>query len=100
AVRTMFQEAGQQLPDDLSDDEIAMRYFLQSSRSDEALAKKEQQVRRLQELQQTILEHLEDVIIPDIRKRTGYEGEEFVFKWVYYEGEHIIEECSEYRIPL
>lgn len=99
-VKTLFQNAGQTLPADLTDDEITMRYFLQNGGSEEAAAKKEQLEKRLAEIQQTIVDNLDSVIIPDIRKRTKYEGNRFVFKWVYYEGEHIIEECSEYRIPL
>ena len=100
SVKTLFHNAGQKLPEDITDEEVSMRYFLQNARSDEALEKKEQHEKRLDELEQTILDNLDNVIIPDIRKRTGYEGDRFVFKWVYYEGEHIIEECSEYRIPL
>ena len=55
---------------------------------------------RFRIIQETIVTNLDSLIIPDIRKRTGYTGVKFQFHWVYAEGEHIIEKCSEYRIPL
>lgn len=99
-VIKLFHHQRQQLSSDLLPDEIALRFFLQTSPSEQAETRRDENKHRLQEIQHMILQNMDEVIVPDIRKRTGYKDDRFVFKWVYYEGEHIIEECSEYRIPL
>lgn len=99
-VRDLFRMNGQELPDDISHEEVSLRYFLQNSKAEQAEEASRDNKQRFEDLQQKLLDHMESVIVPDIRKRTGYQGDSFQFHWVYYEGEHIIEQCSEYRIPL
>ncbi|MFD1953878.1 hypothetical protein ACFSL6_06685 [Paenibacillus thailandensis] len=100
-VKEMFRGSGYPLPEELSDKEIGVAYFLQSAGSEEEAERLQaDNAARLNGMQATLLEHFESVILPDIRKRTGYEGDSFSFKWVYQQGEHIIEEKSSYRIPL
>ncbi len=99
-VKDLFRMNGQPLPEELTDEETALRYYLQHAGADTAEALVYQNKQRFQMLQAQILEHLDDVIGPDIVKRTGYKGTTLKFSWVYQEGEHIIEHCSEYRIPL
>ncbi|MCM3628850.1 hypothetical protein M3194_16015 [Paenibacillus glycanilyticus] len=100
-VKEVFRGSGNPLPGDLSDTEVAIRYFRQTAPSDEeAAAQQQQNEERLRGLQQTIMDNFETVILPDIRNRTRYKGDRFCFQWVYNNGEHIIEEYSSYRIPL
>jgi len=100
-VRDLFRSAGQPLPDDMDMEEAALQYFLQTAPYEEAVAQREANKERFRVIQESILDHLDEMIVPDIRKRTGYRGTRFEFHWVYAEGgEHIIENCSEYRIPL
>ncbi|WP_202903182.1 hypothetical protein [Paenibacillus gorillae] len=100
-VKEIFRGSGYPLPDGLSDKEIGVAYFMQSAQSEEEAEKlHEANAQRIIGLQQTIQENFEQVILPDIRNRTGYTGNSFSFKWVYNNGEHIIEEHSSYRIPL
>lgn len=100
-VREIFRGSGYPLPPELSDREIGVAYFMQTAGSEEeAVRKHEENEARLTGMQATIRDHFESVILPDIRKRTGYEGDSFSFKWVFMQGEHIIEEKSSYRIPL
>ena len=56
--------------------------------------------KRLKELQKKLLDNLEAVIVPDIRRLTDYRGDRFEFQWVYNQGEHLVEKNSRYRIPL
>jgi hypothetical protein len=99
-IKDYFKMKGQPLPEDLSADEMSLRYFEQHASSEEAKVLSKQNKERFQTLEQQILQNLEAIIVPDIRKRTGYQGHELKFSWVYNQGEHIIEHCSEYRIPL
>ncbi|MFS0726069.1 hypothetical protein [Paenibacillus sp. 1P07SE] len=100
-AREVFRGSGHPLEPHLTDDEIAYQYYrLQTETEEEAETMSRQNRERIEGLQQTIMEHLESAIIPDIRARTGYQGDQFIFRWVYASGEHIIEEHSEYRIPL
>lgn len=100
-VQEVFQGSGSPLPEDLTDEEIAIAYFLQTAPSEEAAEQlAESNEKRLRTMQQTILDRLDDVIVPDIRHRTGYEGTQFHFQWVYQQGENIVENRSQYRIPL
>lgn len=99
-VRDIFRGSGQPLPDDMSDEEVALQYFLQQSPYEQARLQRDVNIERFRMIQETIENHLESMIIPDIRKRTGYTGDRFSFHWVYAEGEHIVETCSEYRISL
>ncbi|MFC4812249.1 hypothetical protein [Paenibacillus sp. GCM10023250] len=101
-VKQVFRGSGQPLPEDLTADQAALAYFLQTADSqEEALRQREDNEARLNELQQKLLDHFEAVVLPDIRSRTGYEGDVFVFRWVFGQGgEHIVEERSAYRIPL
>jgi hypothetical protein len=100
-VQEVFKGSGSPLPDDLTDEEVAIAYFLQTAPSEQAAGQlAESNEQRLRSMQQTILDRLDDVIAPDIKKRTGYEGTQFHFQWVYQQGEHIVENRSQYRIPL
>lgn len=100
-VRAVFRGSGHPLPDNWSDEEVGLQYYLQTSETpEEAEEKRAGNESRIRGMQNAILRNLNEVIVPDIRMRTGYEGDRFRFKWVYYHGEHIIEECSSYRIPL
>ncbi|MNG15818.1 hypothetical protein D3C84_996700 [compost metagenome] len=100
-VKEVFRGSGMLETLTLPDDEIALAYFLQTA-SDEAEAEQQRiaNEERLNTIEQTIRTHLGDVIVPDIRKRTGYEGHTFEFNWVFNQGEHIVEHRSSYRIPL
>lgn len=99
-VRDIFRGSGRPLPDDLPNDEVALAYFAENASYEEARLQRDMNAERLRIIQETIMRNLDAVIIPDIRQRTGYGGEQFSFHWVYAEGEHIIETHSEYRIPL
>jgi len=100
-VREVFRGSGHPLPDDWSDEEVGLQYYLQTIEDEEeAEEQRAANEARIRGLQNTILRNLDAVIVPDIRKRTGYTGNRFRFKWVYYQGEHIVEECSSYRIPI
>jgi len=100
-VKEVFRGSGVEMPDSVTDDELAFAYFEQTAKSaEEAERLSVDNEQRLYAIQQTILERLEDVIVPDIRKRTGYEGSQFHFQWIFQQGEHIIEQRSKYRIPL
>lgn len=99
-VRDIYRGSGRPLPDSLSDDDVALRYFMQHAPYEQARLQRDANKERFRMIQETISKHLESMIIPDIRKRTGYTGDSFAFHWVYAEGEHIIEKYSEYRIPL
>ncbi|GLX67649.1 hypothetical protein [Paenibacillus glycanilyticus] len=100
-VKEVFRGSGQPLPEDLSDAEVAVIYYKQTAESEgEAVTQQKLNEDRLHGMQQTILDNFESVILPDIRKRTRYEGNRFCFQWVYNNGEHITEEYSSYRIPV
>ncbi|GIP16299.1 hypothetical protein J40TS1_19410 [Paenibacillus montaniterrae] len=99
-VKEVFRGSGIVLEDGLTEDDIAEIYFLQSLPEQEALPLAKETLRRLREMEETIVANMDTLIVPDIRKRTGYEGNTFHFSWVYDQGEHIVETCSEYRIPL
>ncbi|WP_127530473.1 hypothetical protein [Paenibacillus kobensis] len=100
-VKEVFRGSGVEFTESVTDDDLAIAYFEQTSKSEEEAEKLSvDNEQRLFAIQQTILERLEDVIVPDIRKRTGYEGNQFHFQWVFQQGEHIVEQCSKYRIPL
>ncbi|XEC95569.1 hypothetical protein AB6A23_03070 [Paenibacillus tarimensis] len=100
-VREVFRGSGHPLPDEWSDEEVGLQYYLQTAQNDEeAERQRNENEARLRVLQNTILRNLDQVIAPDIRKRTGYKDTRFRFKWVYMQGEHIVEEYSSYRIPL
>ncbi|MFF2091128.1 hypothetical protein [Paenibacillus sp. NPDC058174] len=100
-VKEIFRGSGYPLPDGLSDKEIGIAYFMQTAQTEEEAEKlHEANEQRIRGLQQTIQNNFEPIILPDIQSRTGYTGTSFSFKWVYNNGEHIIEEHSAYRIPL
>lgn len=100
-VREVFQGSGHPLPEEWSDEEVGLQYYLQTAKdAEEAEMRRAGNEARLLGMQNTLLRNLNETIVPDIRERTGYQGDRFRFKWVYYQGEHIIEECSSYRIPL
>jgi len=101
-VKVVFAGSGYPLPDNMSGEEIGIAYYMQTAQSEEEAARQQQEnAARLKQLQETILEHFESVILPDIRKRTGYNGDDFSFKWAYTpQGEQIFEQHSQYRIPL
>jgi len=100
-VKEIFRGSGYPLPDDMDEKTIGVVYFMQTAqKEEEAEQMRAANEERIRGLQTTITEHFEAVILPDIRSRTGYEGEEFSFKWIYQNGEHIIEEHSSYRIPI
>ncbi|WP_238357623.1 hypothetical protein [Cohnella zeiphila] len=80
---------------------MSRTYFRQTSDTDEEAVKQAyDNEKRLKELQKKLLDNLEAVIVPDIRRRTDYRGDRFEFRWVYNQGEHIVESHSRYRIPL
>ncbi|RXZ84838.1 hypothetical protein EBB07_02145 [Paenibacillaceae bacterium] len=100
-VKHVFHGAGAPLPSTLSDKGIGVAYYNQTSSSEEEAEQRRQvNEQRITELQQTLLDNMTEIIIPDIRNKTGYTGDAFHFRWVYAQGEHIIEENSQYRIPL
>lgn len=100
-VKEIFRGSGYPLPEEMSDREIGIAYFMQTAESEEQAERLHlNNEARLSGMESTIREHFETVILPDIRKRTGYEGSSFSFKWVYMQGEHIVEEHSAYRIPI
>lgn len=100
-VKEIFRGSGHPLPELISDREAAFAYFSQTAQSEEeAELQLEANEARLVSLQQTIVDHFETVILPDIRSRTHYTGDSFAFKWLYNKGEHVVEQHSSYRIPL
>jgi hypothetical protein len=100
-VKEVFRGSGFPLPDDLSEQEIGLAYYIQTAVSEnDAETLRAANEKRLRDIERTIQDNLETIIVPDIRKRTGYSENRFKFKWVYAGGEHIVEECSSYRIPL
>lgn len=99
-VKEVFRSGGIVLEDGLTNDDIAEIYFLQSLPEEEALPLAQETLKKLQDMEQVIQAHMDSTIVPDIRQRTGYEGNQFHFSWVFDQGEHIVETYSEYRIPL
>ncbi|MGO4545660.1 hypothetical protein AB4Z29_12735 [Paenibacillus sp. 2TAB23] len=100
-VKEIFRGSPHALPENIRGLDIAVAYFLQTAQSDEeAEVLAEQNKERFILMEKAIRDNFESVILPDIRSRTGYAGETFAFKWVYNQGEHIVEVHSEYRIPL
>lgn len=99
-VKEVQNGAGFPVEDGLSTEEIALRYFLHSQPEETAQALAADTLRKLREMEEIIISHMDSTIVPDIRTRTKYQGNAFHFSWVYNQGEHIIELNSEYRIPL
>lgn len=100
-VKEIFRGSGYPLPEEMDDRDVAMSYFLQTAQSEaDAALQLEANQERLATVQKLIGDHFETVILPDIRSRTAYTGDRFVFKWVYNQGEHVVEQHSMYRIPL
>lgn len=99
-VKEVLNGSGYTLEEGLSNEEIAVHYFLHSQSDDVAQALAMDTLRKLREMEEIIIGHMDSTIVPDIRSRTKYQGNAFHFSWVYNEGEHIIELNSEYRIPL
>lgn len=99
-VKEVFRGSGHPLPDEWTNTEIAEEYYRQSWPEEEVPKLAAANEHRLLGLQRTIESHLDSVIVRDIRTRTGYEGNRFKFRWMYQQGEHIIEEYSKYRIPI
>ena len=100
-VKQIFRGSGHPFEPGTPDEVIGQTYYRQTSESDEeAVQRHEANVARLQEMERKIRDNLESLIAPDIRKRTGYEGDSFEFKWIYLQGEKIVELNSEYMIPL
>lgn len=100
-VKEIFRNSGYPFEPGTPDAVVAQTYYRQTSDTDEqALERCSANEQRLRGYEQTIRDNLDSVIVPDIRKRTGYEGDRFEFQWVYMQGENIIELNSEYRIPL
>ena len=87
-VKEVFRGSGMLEVLTFPEDEIALAYFLQTA-ADEAEAEQQRiaNEERLNTIEQTIRSHLNDVIVPDIRKRTGYEGQTFEFNWVFNQGD-------------
>ncbi|MFD0960772.1 hypothetical protein [Paenibacillus chungangensis] len=99
-VKEVFRGSGYPLEDGISEEELALLYYEQTLEGEQAQQAAAATLTRLRELEAAIRDNLSAVIVPDIRKRTGYKGDLFHFCWVYNQGEHIIEMESEYRIPL
>ena len=74
-VKQVFRGSGQPLPEDLTPDQVALAYFLQTAPSkEEALRQRDANEARLTDMQQKLLDNFEAVVLPDLRGRTGYEG--------------------------
>ncbi|GKU78124.1 hypothetical protein [Paenibacillus sp. L3-i20] len=99
-AKEVLRGSGYTLTEGLSNEAIALQYFLHSQPEEQARELANDTMSRLSEMEGIIISHIESTIVPDIRSRTKYEGNVFHFSWVYSEGEHIIELNSEYRIPL
>ncbi|RUS47168.1 hypothetical protein [Cohnella sp. AR92] len=100
-VREIYRGSGMPFAPDAPAELIGTTYFLSTAANEEeANRMRIENENWLRELESRILNNLDAVIIPDIRSRTGYQGEQFRFKWIYQQGEHIVEECSNYRISL
>jgi len=99
-VKVIFRGSNHPLPEEWSNQEIAETYFCQTLTEEEAVQQAAANEQRLHELQKTIELNLKSIIIPDIRARTGYQGDRFQFRWVYNQGEQLIETYSQYRVPL
>ncbi|MHA6482590.1 hypothetical protein ACX1C1_11890 [Paenibacillus sp. strain BS8-2] len=99
-VKEVLRGAGYEMEDGLPASEVAEHYFRLSLPDDKAAELASETLRRLQEMESIIIDHMNSTIVPDIRERTQYQGNEFHFSWVYNQGEHIIELNSEYRIPI
>ncbi len=96
----VLKGSGRIVEDSMSDDQVAKLYFGLTLSDEQTVELASETLARLKEIETTIWNHMDDVIVPDIRTRTRYEGNTFQFFWVYNQGEHIIEMNSEYRIPL
>ncbi|MBJ6363738.1 hypothetical protein ACFOQM_21150 [Paenibacillus sp. GCM10012307] len=100
-VKEIFAGSGQPLPDHATDKQVGLAYYIQNAADlEEAERLRASNEERLNEIERTIRANFEQVILPDILRQTRYAGDVFRFKWVFNQGEHIIEECSEYRISL
>lgn len=99
-AKEVLKGSGYALEEGLSSEEVALRYFLHSQPEEQARELAVETLRRLREMEEIIISHMDSTIVPDIRSRTKYVGDAFHFSWVYNQGEHIIELNSEYRIPL
>lgn len=100
-VKEIFRGSGLPLRENMTDEEIGITYFMQTAPTEEEAKRMHtSNEERIRGLQQTIMDNFETVILPDIRSRTRYQGNQFSFQWVYNNGEHIVEEYSSYRIPL
>lgn len=99
-VKEVFRGGGIVLEDGLTEEDIAQIYFLQSLPEEEALPLAAETLSKLREMETIIEANMDTVIVPDIRQKTGYEGDKFHFSWAFEQGEHIVETFSEYRIPL
>lgn len=100
-VKQIFRGSGHPFEPGTPDKIVGETYYRQTSDSDEeAKARHEVNVERLRELERKIRDNFSSVIEPDLRKRTQYEGDRFEFKWIYLQGEKIVELNSEYMIPL
>lgn len=99
-VKEVFRGSGIVLEDGLTSEDVAEIYFLQTLPEDQATQLANETLNKLREMEGIIRSHMDSTIVPDIRQRTGYEGNQFHFSWVYDQGEHIVETYSEYRIPL
>jgi len=99
-VKEVFKGSGIVLEDGLTTEDIAEIYFLQSLPEEEAIPLAHETLSRLKEMEEIISSNMDTTIVPDIRQRTNYTGDQFHFSWVFDQGEHIIETYSEYRIPL
>lgn len=100
-VRQIFAGSGQPLPAEATDKQVGLAYYIQNAADlEEAERLRAANEERLNQMEQTIRDNLEQVIAPDIHQRTGYDGSRFCFRWVFNQGEHIVEECSQYRISL
>ncbi len=100
-VKNIFDGSGQPLPEHATAKQIGLAYYIQNTADlEEAEKLRAANEARLNEIEHTIRANFEQIILPDILRQTRYAGDVFRFKWIYNQGEHIIEECSEYRIPL
>lgn len=99
-VKEILQSAGDQLVEEVTNEELSIRYFRLTMSAEQAETAARDTLMRFRDMEKVINNNLETTIVPDIRKRTNYDGNQFHFCWVYNQGEHIVELNSEYRIPL
>lgn len=69
-VKEIFRGSGAPLPQDWSAEEVGREYYLQTSSSEEeAEERRKANEQRLTDMQRTLLDNMETVVVPDIREK-------------------------------